>query len=212
MPARAKLKTLHLPLPAAQVPNDSGQIGDVHGTPDQVRRRAAVAIVLGSDDKLLLIRRAAREGDPWSGDMAFPGGRRHQDDADDLATARRETMEEVGLDLSQAELVGALPAQHSPVRRPDLAVTVSPFVFRVQDWTPFLPSDEVADVHLLDVHELLNAEHRGTFRYEGWGDLPCVRVGGTFIWGLTLRMLDDLAEACGLPRRDDWPGLPGKKG
>lgn len=141
--------------------------------------------------------------------MAFPGGRRQADDADDVATARRETMEEVGLDLSAATLAGALPAQRSPLRRPDIALAVFPFFFRVEAWKDLGTSDEVASVHRFDVEALLGVENRGVFRYQGWGydrELPCVRVDGTLIWGMTLRMLDDLAEACGAPPRRDWPG------
>lgn len=204
MSIRATLRTLELPRPAA--PPRPAALVQPAGTR---QRRAAVAIVLGADDKLLLIRRAAREGDPWSGDMAFPGGRHEAADPDDIATACRETFEEVGLDLARAHLVGALPVQHSPVRQPEVAVSVSPFLFRLPDWGPFTQSEEVAAVHLLDVDALLSDANRSTFRYQGWGvdrELPCIRVDGTFIWGLTLRMLDDLAEACGLPERNDWPG------
>ncbi|MBT3458112.1 MAG: NUDIX domain-containing protein, partial [Halieaceae bacterium] len=67
-----------------------------------VTRRAAVAIVLHEADGelcLLMIRRAQREGDPWSGHMAFPGGRRDPDDIDDRFCAIRETREEIALDL-----------------------------------------------------------------------------------------------------------------
>lgn len=203
MSIRATLRTLELPRPAVR--DAPAAVVQPAGTR---QRRAAVAIVLGADDKLLLIRRAAREGDPWSGDMAFPGGRHEPADPDDMATARRETFEEVGLDLGRAQLVGALPVQHSPVRQPEVAVSVSPFLFRLPDWGPFTQSEEVASVHLLDVDALLTDANRSTFRYQGWGvdrELPCIRVDGTFIWGLTLRMLDDLAEACGLPERNDWP-------
>lgn len=204
MSIRATLRTLELPAPAS-----TGALDGAVPLPAGTRqRRAAVAIVLGSDDKLLLIRRAAREGDPWSGDMAFPGGRHEPADPDDVATACRETFEEVGLDLGRARLVGALPVQHSPVRQPEVAVSVSPFLFHLADWGAFTQSEEVASVHLLDVDDVLSDTNRSTFRYQGWGvdrELPCIRVDGTFIWGLTLRMLDDLAEACGLPARNDWP-------
>ncbi|MCA9639821.1 MAG: NUDIX domain-containing protein, partial [Myxococcales bacterium] len=67
-------------------------------------RFAAVAAVLrptDADTEVLLIRRAEHEGDPWSGHMAFPGGRHDPTDPDLLTTARRETLEEVGLDLSR---------------------------------------------------------------------------------------------------------------
>ena len=51
--------------------------------------------------ELLFIKRTAQEGDPWSGQIAFPGGRREAADADDVACAIRETWEEVGIDLTQ---------------------------------------------------------------------------------------------------------------
>ena len=140
--------------------------------------------------------------------MAFPGGRRQEEDEDDVATASRETREEVGITLPRTALVGPLQPQHSPLRRPDLAMSVYPFLFRVPEWGPFVTSDEVAAVHLLDAHALLSGELRETFRYQGWGldrELPRLRLEEIVIWGLTLRMLDDLAEACGMPPRDDWP-------
>ncbi|MBD0320648.1 MAG: NUDIX domain-containing protein, partial [Gemmatimonadetes bacterium] len=63
---------------------------------------AAVALLLrpsGDGPELLLIRRAEREGDPWSGHMALPGGRADPRDRDAAATAARETLEEVGIDV-----------------------------------------------------------------------------------------------------------------
>ena len=52
-------------------------------------------------------------------------------------------------------------------------------------------------IHRIAARRLLAGEGRGEFRYIGHGYdlmLPCVRIDGTFIWGLTLRMLDELAE------------------
>ena len=70
---------------------------------------AAVAIALRDGDdglEALFIHRAVRVGDTWSGQIAFPGGRREPGDADLLATAIRETLEEIGVDLSGAERLG----------------------------------------------------------------------------------------------------------
>src|SRR6185436_21144367 len=75
--------------------------------------QAAVAVILiGSEAtstlELLLIQRSERAGDPWSGHMALPGGRRDARDIDLRATAMRETREEIGVELSTARLLGRL--------------------------------------------------------------------------------------------------------
>src|SRR5260370_1555175 len=92
---------------------------------------AAVAVILRDGDEgleALFIHRAVRAGDTWSGQIAFPGGRRDPGDADLLATAIRETMEEVGVDLSGAERLGVLDDLYprTPVLPP---AVVRPFVF-----------------------------------------------------------------------------------
>src|SRR6478752_6570976 len=69
---------------------------------------AVAAVLVPSPDAVLLIRRAERAGDPWSGHMALPGGRREPEDADLVETARRETFEEVGLQLARSDLLGGL--------------------------------------------------------------------------------------------------------
>src|ERR1043165_8679648 len=95
-------------------------------------REAAVALVLSPDAlpgpalSVLLVRRSEREGDPWSGHMALPGGHAHADDASLAHTARRETLEEVGIDLGHTELLGRLD-DVTPMRSSEIAVR--PFVF-----------------------------------------------------------------------------------
>ncbi len=165
--------------------------------PEPLVRRAAVAVILGPDDELLFIRRAERPGDPWSGDMAFPGGREEPHDPHPRATAERETFEEVGLDLSGARFVGALTPMVSPLRTPTKGFAIHPYVYRVGGWPDFRPSEEVAAVHRFGLDRLLTGEGREEFTWRGYGMervLPCVRLDGTFVWGLTLRVVDDLLE------------------
>src|SRR3989442_8572178 len=91
---------------------------------------AAVALILleGAGLEALFIRRAERADDPWSGQIALPGGRRGPHDADLAATAIRETNEETGVDLSSAERLGVLDDLYP--RTPTLPpVVVRPFVF-----------------------------------------------------------------------------------
>ncbi len=166
--------------------------------------RAAVAMILadGEDElEVCFIRRAARAGDPWSGQVAFPGGRAGPDDADAQAVAERETWEEIGLTLGMHHRVGPLPMR--TIDRPDLRepMILTPFVYHVDQATrdtafARLP-EEVAQVfwvpitHLFDVAAVTEleysiAENRRTF--------PGIQFGEHVIWGLTLRVLDSFAE------------------
>lgn len=77
---------------------------------------SAVAIIIDSNRvnrSVLLIRRRDRQGDPWSGQIAFPGGHKSKDDQTLLQTAVREASEEVGIDLYQHGLLGVLPLAYT---------------------------------------------------------------------------------------------------
>lgn len=160
-------------------------------------RHASVAAVLRPGGDLLLIQRSIKEGDPWSGHMAFPGGRAEPHDDDLMATAIRECHEEVGLDLSGARLLGRLDDNISPARQnlpPRLII--SAFVFAISDPRPQLsPNYEVADTRWLGLSRFVAEESRGTMPFHWKGHdvtLPEVRLEGAHIWGLTLRIIDDL--------------------
>lgn len=161
--------------------------------------RAAVAAVFRPGPDLLFIRRAEREGDPWSGHMAFPGGRSAPVDRDVVHTATRETLEEVGLDLeAEGTLLGQLDELATPTRsRRRSPLVVVPYVFSLARNPVLVPNYEVAEVHWFPLDRLLAGEGRGTlvYHYEGAElELPCVRLDGTTIWGITLRMVDELLE------------------
>jgi 8-oxo-dGTP pyrophosphatase MutT (NUDIX family) len=166
---------------------------------EAITQRAAVALVLREADQrleLLFIRRAEDPRDPWSGHTAFPGGRSEPEDGDLMATAVRETQEELGLDLTRdADPLGALDEVQavSRMRRMDLAI--SPFVFRLRRDPHLEPGAEVRSVHWLRLDDLLADRHRSSMRHEHEGqffDLPCLRIQDLVIWGLTLRMFLDL--------------------
>src|SRR5436190_24050571 len=99
-------------------------------------RPAAVSLVLveGAEGaELLFIKRAERAGDPWSGQIAFPGGRRQASDAALVDTARRESKEEVGLDPGRlGSYVGSLDECEPGAKRlPSLVI--APFVRAVPE-------------------------------------------------------------------------------
>jgi 8-oxo-dGTP pyrophosphatase MutT (NUDIX family) len=162
--------------------------------------RAAVALVIRPGGDLLFIRRSEREGDPWSGHMAFPGGRMEQADRSTEVTAARETWEEVGLSLAGARLLGRLDDLESPSVIQRRRLVISAHVWVVDHDPVLVPNEEVAAVHWLSMDQLVSGEGRGEFAYHWRGqqmDLPIVRLGGTDIWGITLRIVDDLVERLG---------------
>ena len=164
----------------------------------QLMRQAAVAAVLRegpAGTELLLIRRAEREGDRWSGHMAFPGGRVSAGE-DALAAARRETHEEIGLDLTaSARQIGRLSHLLAPAHGRPLPMAVIPFVFALSGDPPLALNAEVAEVVWVPVAFLRERKNRSTmiFRLAALPlKLPCYRYEGRLIWGLTLNMIDEL--------------------
>lgn len=161
--------------------------------------RAAVAAVArdGADEvELLLIHRAEHPGDPWSGHMAFPGGRVDVGDADPLAAAVRETVEEVGLDLAEdGRLIGRLSDVRAVGGGRILPLVIEPYVFDLRGSPELVPNHEVADIVWVPVSFLLDERNRSTIEWRRDGAtiaLPCYRYGTHTIWGLTLIMLDEL--------------------
>jgi 8-oxo-dGTP pyrophosphatase MutT (NUDIX family) len=166
--------------------------------------RAAVALVLragASGVELLLIKRAERDDDPWSGHVALPGGRESSEDRSLQDTAIRETREETGIDLVQTgEMLGALDdlAPRSSPR----AIVVRPFVAILRRDAPLVLSDEVAAAFWVPLASLLASDAV---------TVSMVRVGGVerqvssflhgdyVVWGMTERILRQLLSALAVP-------------
>ncbi len=158
---------------------------------------AAVAMLLrdvGEGPELLFIRRAEHPSDPWSGHMAFPGGRQQSEDASLLDTAIRETREEVGLDLAaQANHIGQLDDLQAIARGKPQETVIRPFVFEVHRGSPVRVDDrEVAEALWTPLLPLYRGEVDTVRPYEWHGlriDFPAYDVDGRVVWGLTYQML-----------------------
>ena len=159
---------------------------------------AAVAVMLhdGAEGlEALFIHRAVRVGDTWSGQIAFPGGRREPTDPDLLTTAIRETLEEIGVDLSSAERLGVLDDLYprTPVLPP---VVVRPFVFALTAQPTIVISPEVQAAFWVPFRALQAPGVRGSITVDHPGIprqvLPAYAIGNRTIWGMSERILTPL--------------------
>lgn len=168
---------------------------------ERLPRQAAVSIVLREPPggvEVLFIRRSEREGDLWSGHVAFPGGRVEPGEGL-LEAAIRETEEEVGIDLRAAgERIGALDEIPAIGRGRLVGLSIQPWVWALAaDPGPFRLSGEVAETRWVRLADLLDPARRAPFPYVHEGErlvLPSLDVDGLVIWGLTYRMVESLAE------------------
>jgi len=172
-------------------------------------RRAAVAMVLRPADAgpdVLFIERARHEGDPWSGHMAFPGGRVDPGDADARTAAERETLEEVGLSLRRARLLGRLDdKQGNPRTRP--ALVISAFVYALSESQELVLNHEVEEAFWFPVRRLLEPRNHVLYPARDSLEFPGIQVGRPdrhVVWGLTYSFLESFFEVLGRPLPDRW--------
>ncbi|KAJ1893311.1 hypothetical protein LPJ81_005390, partial [Coemansia sp. IMI 209127] len=110
--------------------------------------------------QILFIQRAKYPGDPWSGHIGFPGGKREPSDGSDEATAERETKEELGLDLSDVHSfvhLGRLDdtCAYSLFAKIILAVSTQVYLQIREDTPEMTLSAEIASVHWVDFNQVL---------------------------------------------------------
>ena len=161
--------------------------------------------------EVLFIERARREGDPWSGHMAFPGGRLDPGDAHARAAAERETLEEVGLPLDGAARLGRLSDKAgNPISAPRLVI--SAWVYRLDVPATLAPNHEVEQAFWFPVKDLLDPARQVSYPMRDPKlELPGILVGEPerhIVWGLTYSFLESFFTALGRPLPDRWQGLP----
>ena len=158
-------------------------------------RLAAVAMILKDKSKpqVLLIKRSERRTDPWSGQIALPGGKMQNGDPSAKETAIRETIEEVGIDLHKAEFLGyaeVIPTHTGTMR-------VVPCVFVLKQEVEVVPNGEVASSRWIGLKELLSPEARSTYQLNYGGrsvEMPSFVLDDYVIWGLTYRILSSILQ------------------
>ncbi len=176
------------------------------------RSRAAVAMILrqqgGEPPEVLFIERARHESDPWSGHMAFPGGRVDpEDEGSTRRAAERETLEEVGLSLDGASHLGRLDDLEGRPTRSD-GLVISAHVFRVSDPAPLDWNHEVEQAFWFPLAGLLDEARQVPYPRKWNGmHMPGILVGDPdrhIVWGLTYRFIDVFLSVVGRPLPHRW--------
>ena len=159
-------------------------------------RKAAVSIIFSEVNNvpsILFIKRSNYKG-VHSSQMAFPGGKLETEDASMLHCATRETLEEIGLDLSSLEPI--LPL--SPIYIPPSNFLVQPYVFFAPSFNHRaleLQKDEVQSIHFLDARILIqNAPFEQSELNLSFGKIKTkgIFLDNEFIWGASAAMLAEL--------------------
>jgi 8-oxo-dGTP pyrophosphatase MutT (NUDIX family) len=168
-------------------------------------RRAAVAMFLRegpAGPEVLLMKRREHAGDRWSGHVSLPGGKEHPGDRDLVATAVRETLEEVGIDLARSgRLVGRLDGLRAIAEGKLLPMTITPFVFVALDGEHVVAlRDEAESTFWLPLAAAASGALDASYAYKLGPlplELPCWRFDGYVVWGLTYQMLRGLIQVTG---------------
>jgi 8-oxo-dGTP pyrophosphatase MutT (NUDIX family) len=161
-------------------------------------RHSAVLILLAGEDlqtaDVLLLQRSATMRS-HAGQVAFPGGATDPEDASSIATALRESAEEVGLKTDTVDVLAELPALYLPpsgfVVTPVLGYWREPHEVGVVD------AAEVAGVQRVKIAELVDPANRFTVQHPSGFVGPGFAVNGLFVWGFTAGLLDRLIRLAG---------------
>ena len=166
---------------------------------------ASVALILlqsAGSFEILMIERAIKPEDPWSGQIAFPGGRLETTDKDERAAAERETREEVGVDLCHAHCLGRLDdiSGSRASKREDLAIAC--FVYLIPDRPELTPNYEVGDTLWVPFRQLVDKNAHIPFTWanspeRNFNGIKLDKRGDRVLWGLTYRFVESFFSLIG---------------
>jgi 8-oxo-dGTP pyrophosphatase MutT (NUDIX family) len=151
--------------------------------------KAAVGVLIKptkDDIEFLLVKRAIVDDDPWSGDMAFPGGKKNLQDQTLVDTVMREVREETSIDLTDKTVLGFMEPVYSAVRK---NMAVQPIIFVFEDYPKITLNYELTKYLWAPLDDIENGKNHAVVK--GW-EGPVYKVQGETVWGLTFRMLEKI--------------------
>jgi 8-oxo-dGTP diphosphatase len=154
---------------------------------------AAVALLLKpkrNDFDLLLVKRVKNPSDPWSGQMALPGGKREPKDTSLKDTVMRETLEETGITLDQCRFLGVLNAVRSEPK-PDFKIL--PFVVLLEDEPKLKLNKAELETFIWVPYEEV-VQSRGMVEFS-FGKVPAYIFADAIVWGVTYKILTEFVKA-----------------
>lgn len=158
---------------------------------DPDTKHAAVLVVIyGSEPKIIMTKKSQTMRE-HAGEISFPGGKLAENDFDLMATALRETSEEIGLNLTPNQVTGQLES----VRTRNSGFTIIPFVAVLQQIPTLYPNSEVEEILKIPLVPLLKSlkvdddpEHRALF------EAYVAKFEDIVIWGATARILKQIKD------------------
>jgi 8-oxo-dGTP pyrophosphatase MutT (NUDIX family) len=166
---------------------------------DEQGANAAVALLLKpkrNDFDLLLVKRVKSPSDPWSGQMALPGGKREAKDASLKDTVMRETKEETGIGLDQRLFLGALSAVRSEPK-PDFKIL--PFIVLLEDEPKLKLNKKELETFIWVPYEEI-VQSKGTVEFS-FGKVPAYILADAIVWGVTYKILSEFVKAVEASRK-----------
>ncbi|ARU56262.1 NUDIX hydrolase [Oleiphilus messinensis] len=159
---------------------------------------AAVAILKTKSfpNQILVVQRATRSGDPWSGDAAFPGGKSDPLDRSLEATAKRELMEETSISLNM-DASYKLNRKITRVHHALKPMFITPFVFEVETPITTHLNSELSNAQWIPIQTLRTQQFKSSYRWRtpyGSINVPCYRFNGIVIWGLTYSIIQNFLQ------------------
>lgn len=162
-----------------------GEVSDEQGA------NAAVALLFKgfANPSILFVKRIQNPADPWSGQIALPGGKRDGKDKSLKDTVIRETLEETGINLERCRFLGVMSVLKS-MPRPEIKVL--PFVIFLEHEPAITLSERELEKYVwIPIEQLAKNKATVTFSY---GESPAYVINDTVIWGLTHRIIEELMQ------------------